>query len=370
MTEIEENCSEETTKSRMLLDITKRAEGGIYVYPVIWFVIAFACDLLDTRPELLNFNSILIVITSLLRFSQSRMVLKYSVRHTELLLNTFLFLVLFNALHWGILTAYILQTSSQEDLRFAMLLVAAGLAAAGSAVLSIHWAIRALYPTFLIVPVILVLLIDFNTQNALIAGLCSIFSLYLVVATRAVHDDYWASVMLAERAREMEELSITDSLTQLRNRMFFDIHFDVEWKRAARQKKPLSVLLIDLDLFKRLNDTYGHAFGDLCLKDTASTLSKELKRTGDILARYGGEEFIVMLSDTDLEDAMLVAERLRKSVESIVLCHDTDRVIITCSIGVASTVPMMSDRGHRLINRADKALYLSKSQGRNQVNAG
>lgn len=360
-------------KSQMLTDISKRAEGGVYIYLVLWLVVSMASGLLESSPNVLILNAALFTLTTLLRVMHSkvRAVKRYREKYLSLLLNIFVFLVLLNALHWGSLTAYMLATPGLQDLQYPMLLTGAGMAAAGSVVLSIHSAVRALFPTFMIAPVILVLLIDFNPQNALIAGLCSIFSIYLIVATRTVHDDYWSSVnrgvLLEERAKEFEELSITDALTQLRNRLFFDVHYDVEWKRAARHRRPLAVLLIDLDRFKNINDTHGHSFGDLCLKETAFKLKQGVMRTGDILARYGGEEFIVMLADTELEGAVEVAEQLRESVQAIDLSSGGQAVSITCSIGVASEVPANSDQAYRLINRADKALYLSKSAGRNRV---
>ncbi len=366
-----EQDSDIAVKSQMLVDIAKRAEGGVYIYLILWLVIAMANGLYESHRLLLVFNTALFATIALLRVLHGRIVHRYRADYLAQLLNAFVLLVLINALHWGCLTAYVLSTSGLDELRVPMLLTTTGLVAAGSVVLSIHPAIRALFPSFMIAPVVLVLLSDFTIQNALIAGLCSIFSIYLIVATRTVHNDYWSSVkrgiLLEERAREFEELSITDSLTQLRNRMFFDVHFDKEWKRAARHRKSLAILLIDLDHFKVINDTHGHSFGDLCLKETALKLKQVVIRTGDILARYGGEEFIVMLADTTLEGAVELAERLRQAVESIDLANDGQPVSLTCSIGVASLIPASPDKAYRLINRADKALYISKSQGRNRV---
>jgi diguanylate cyclase (GGDEF)-like protein len=205
----------------------------------------------------------------------------------------------------------------------------------------------------------------------LYAALAIIFTLYIVRASRVVHTDYWNALgnrkLLEDRASELEVLSVTDALTQLRNRLYFDAQFELEWKRAFRQRSALTIVLLDLDHFKRINDGYGHAFGDLCLQEASKVLAAEVSRSGDVLARYGGEEFIVLLSNTADNGAAVVAERLLQAVRSIEVKFGGERVPVTCSIGVASGIPVTADRGFRLINEADKALYQAKQSGRDRI---
>ncbi len=176
------------------------------------------------------------------------------------------------------------------------------------------------------------------------------------------------------RTRELEvmnerlrELSTTDSLTGLKNRRYFNEIYYREYNRAIREKTPLSCLIMDIDHFKRINDSYGHLLGDECLKDVAQTIQAQLMRENDFLSRYGGEEFCVLLTSTGEEGALQVAENIRFCVENLQVVKNGESVPITISIGVASTVPVHKKNAEILLNQADEALYQSKALGRNRV---
>ena len=164
----------------------------------------------------------------------------------------------------------------------------------------------------------------------------------------------------------MEKLSITDQLTQLHNRLYFDKKFDEEWKRSSRAKTPLSVLLMDIDNFKELNDTYGHLFGDECLRLIASTISSELLRVSDCVARYGGEEFVVLLPNAGEDETRAIADKLVQAISSVNSEFNNKKVQITCSIGGATGHPDYHDNKKYLLKQADIALYQAKNNGRNQ----
>jgi diguanylate cyclase (GGDEF)-like protein len=167
----------------------------------------------------------------------------------------------------------------------------------------------------------------------------------------------------------LEKLAALDGLTEIPNRRAFDITLQKEWKRAARECRPISMLMIDVDLFKQYNDHYGHAAGDECLRQVAHTLAQQLHRGGDFIARYGGEEFAVILADTDPAGACDVAEHLRRAISSLELPHAYSRIVphLTISIGVASLVPPQEDGEGQLIKAADQMLYEAKREGRNRV---
>jgi diguanylate cyclase (GGDEF)-like protein len=167
--------------------------------------------------------------------------------------------------------------------------------------------------------------------------------------------------------RFLEDVSNTDQLTRLYNRRYFVNRYHEEYRRAERHQTPLSVVMLDIDHFKHLNDTYGHIAGDECLKLVAEALNSCISRAGDTLARYGGEEFIVLLSSTDTEGARVVAERLRESVENIRFRIEGEAVPVTISVGVAETIPKDFRNAERAIQMADEALYEAKDQGRNRV---
>lgn len=167
----------------------------------------------------------------------------------------------------------------------------------------------------------------------------------------------------------LEHLSYFDTLTGIPNRRYFEKFIDAEWKRAIRNERPISLIFLDIDNFKKVNDKYGHQTGDRCLKKTAKAISQSLRRPGDFLARYGGEEFVVVLSDTEIEGTKEVAERIKVKVAEVeIVMKNTDtKVAVTISAGVSTAVPERNSSYQTLINRADEALYKAKKGGKNRV---
>jgi diguanylate cyclase (GGDEF)-like protein len=164
---------------------------------------------------------------------------------------------------------------------------------------------------------------------------------------------------------KLEHLARTDPLTGAHNRRYFIELNEKEIHRAWRSNLPLSIAMIDIDHFKRINDTHGHAIGDLVLKKLVSICWDQI-RPYDILGRVGGEEFGITLVDCDIQKASVVMERLRKSVEQHTVVSNGLEVNITISIGVAQ-LDNESDTWETVMNLADKALYRAKTAGRNRV---
>ncbi|MDX8411547.1 MAG: PleD family two-component system response regulator [Mariprofundaceae bacterium] len=169
--------------------------------------------------------------------------------------------------------------------------------------------------------------------------------------------------------RELERLSSIDGLTSIANRRSFDQTLQKEWKRCARDKKPLSLALMDVDNFKLYNDHYGHQAGDSCLQKVATAINACFHRPGDLAARYGGEEFVVILPDTPLEGAEVIADMIRQSVSDLDIEHKHAEAAkhVTISIGIACATPAPKSSPEALIKAADQALYKAKESGRNQV---
>lgn len=166
-----------------------------------------------------------------------------------------------------------------------------------------------------------------------------------------------------------QELSYIDPLTKVANRRQFEETLEIEWNRTTRRGAPLSLLMMDLDHFKLLNDTYGHLRGDDCLMIAAQTLSSRLKRAGEMLARYGGEEFAAILPDLPAENAMQIAESLRMAIANLGL-ENTEAPnggCLTISIGVATCYPSLGQSTEMLLAAADQSLYAAKQAGRNRV---
>jgi len=169
---------------------------------------------------------------------------------------------------------------------------------------------------------------------------------------------------LRRRLREKHEQAVRDPLTGLHNRLAFDERMAQEFARWKRYQQPLVLLVVDIDRFKRINDTYGHKAGDKALKIIAERVLGEV-RESDFLARYGGEEFVILMPETGLADGALVADKLRGNVAKSQFHYQGEAVTITVSIGVAA--PREGDTPESLFQRADRALYLAKERGRNRA---
>ena len=173
---------------------------------------------------------------------------------------------------------------------------------------------------------------------------------------------------LAAANRELEKLSRQDGLTGIANRRHFDSYLQLEVRRAARERQPLSLILADVDHFKAFNDRFGHQAGDDCLRQVAGALCLAGRRPADLVARYGGEEFALVLPGTMVDGAIEVAQSISKLVGGLEIAHarSESEQGVTLSQGIASLVPDRETSSEDLIQRADQALYQAKQQGRNR----
>jgi diguanylate cyclase (GGDEF)-like protein len=206
------------------------------------------------------------------------------------------------------------------------------------------------YPFFLILP-----------KLANVAAGCVVLSLML---------GRWLPAAIRERkatdetADELRKIAAVDGMTGLFNRRHFDALAAAEWERSRRYRRPLSVLMVDIDSFKSINDRFGHHVGDRVIVQIANAC-RDHRRQSDLVARLGGEEFALLLPETDLEAAVIVAERLRDVISRHVLALPDDNIAVTVSIGV-STASVENTLGD-MLNEADGALYEAKGSGRNRV---
>jgi len=166
----------------------------------------------------------------------------------------------------------------------------------------------------------------------------------------------------------MDWLSFHDELTKIYNRRYFNEQIEKEWKRLLRSKESLSIIMIDIDLFKLYNDSLGHQVGDNCLSMIASAINNSMRRSTDFVARYGGEEFVVVLPDTNLVGAQQVATNILNIIRNLSMPHPNSSVSkrVSVSMGVATIVPTMGCSYERLIRFSDQALYRAKETGRNK----
>lgn len=203
--------------------------------------------------------------------------------------------------------------------------------------------------------------------------------LYLAIDAGPIFDEDGSLLAVVETLRDNTEqklaqmalhsLAVRDSLTGLANRRSFDEKLGADWLHSQREQCSMALMLLDVDHFKRYNDTYGHQKGDSCLKEVSDAISSQVFRPTDLAARYGGEEFAVIMATTTLEGALHVAERIREAVSALALPHsgsDTEDHV-TVSIGVAAVTPTEDLRPEDLVAAADAALYRAKHAGRDRV---
>ena len=197
---------------------------------------------------------------------------------------------------------------------------------------------------------------------------CGSFVTSLVVFTSLFHDITKLYRSSAEANLKLEELAHLDGLTGIFNRRHFDTTLRREWGRALRDGRPLSLLMLDVDLFKQFNDDHGHLAGDDCLRAVGRCLSEGLRRPADVVTRYGGEEFAILLPNTDGAGSLQVAEMLRTSIDTLQIPHSpSPGDFLSASIGVSTCIPERESNPLLLVRLADEALYRAKAAGRSRI---
>lgn len=196
-------------------------------------------------------------------------------------------------------------------------------------------------------------------------GLISSASVLMVF----MHELTWLYLRLNDLNATLQRLTFLDELTGLANRRQFAQRLEAEWARAVRERRPIGLIMLDIDYFKQFNDRYGHPAGDACLRRIARTVAAAIRRPTDLAARYGGEEFVVILPDTDEEGALHVARAIGEAVRRLGMRHESSEPfgVVTVSQGVAVRHPDVGDSPEHLLFAADQALYAAKTAGRNQL---
>ncbi len=357
-------------KQQLYTDLTIRARGGIFIYLAIWLFTALWAEIHRLDPVVFYANTLLIIALSIFRAIHFRRMKREPLVNVNSRSRWLILMILASALHWGLLSVWVIEFSEYQKLHYPYMIIIAAFAMGGTVTLSISREIRIIYPLLIFMPSIIIGIINGGSENYVLVTL-AIFSLvYVLEASRLSSNDYWEAIknhqLATQRAIEMEHLSTIDPLTGLKNRMYFNRKLSEEWKQCNRLQVPISIMMMDLDHFKKINDTYGHVFGDECLIKVADTLKKELPRATDTIARYGGEEFVILLPDTNTLEAENIAERLVKAISLINIDFESKAVGINCCIGLFTTTPDQTMNNQMPLIHADKALYQAKAMGRNQ----
>ena len=352
-------------------DIANRSITGCFIYLLIWFAIIIPYKVYITDPEIFLWATLVFVILAALRIYLLFRFKKIYSRNPVVWKLLFYPLVWLPALGWGILCSMSFIHPNFEHFSLVIIISTAGLTGGGVAALVPSRLLTIGLLSCFLLPGMVTSLLFTNAYNISITLMFTIYWIGMYSVTRNQHREYWQALnhssIIKKHASELEHLNTLDGLTGLKCRKFFDDALRKELKTASRSQSSLSLVLLDIDHFKKINDRYGHLVGDQCLRSLTQVLQKQVKRETDIVARYGGEEFVVILPDCDIEQATELAEKIRKSVENHTFQNGNTTISFTISAGVTSQIPSPDFKVEQLIELADSALYRAKRDGRNKV---
>jgi len=363
-------------ESRVNNALAANAQRMFYAYPILYLVLGVQSGFLVAGWSGYWAVFICLSLLSAVRLWQSRQLNVWSATRWR---SLFAFLSLAQVSVWSLQVAYIIPNLGMEVTTSTWLIVTAGIASGGVSSMSPSRPQAAAFACFAVAPVVLTLL-WVQTVDALVVAICLMIFLVHILAIAWQQSALYRTALsdhleLEAYADALEKAGRKDALTELFNRGYFNQQSQAEWRRSARNGRSLSLLLLDVDHFKSINDRYGHLVGDRCLRLTASLLSEFVRRPSDLVARFGGEEFVLLLPETDIEGAQLIAENIVKAFSQrsqlddplLETFADLEHIEFTVSIGVAACEPVKGGSLERFIDAADQALYRAKAAGRNQV---
>jgi diguanylate cyclase (GGDEF)-like protein len=354
-----------------VIDTADRLASGLFIHAVLWFGLLLVHGYGWRHRSLFVGNALGLILAGCVRWMYHRRLRVLLVRDFDRCVQAFRGLVVAHNLYWGVLCAWLVLSPDAGSLGWLIVICALATAVAGTMAVALDRFFSVAYPAAILGPVALAALRLGMPEGIAVVGLSLALSIYSSSVSRIVGEDYWgrqyAQFLLRQRAQELSQISITDPLTDLANRRHFQDHLERVWRDARRRQVSLAICIVDLDHFKKINDTHGHPFGDRCLQAAARALRDAIGRPNDLLARYGGEEFVVVLPGIDGQAACRVAGQMLEKVHSTVVERDEHRVELRCSIGVAACVPGRDGHADELLKSADAALYLAKERGRGRV---
>lgn len=354
-------------RRRLLTDIGRRSAASTWVYAIAWPFIFLSTELVDRFPLACWLLFAFFVVSALIRVWHFRLLDKLP-DHSLSTWQLGLFpLSLLSILIWASIAGYALLHGA-TDLVFLMTISTVGFTAGGVNNFAPHLPLCRAFIFCGVGPLLVATLVGDHSIAFLIIVL--MFISYLLLASRHQHGEYWRQLAseteLKTQREQLERLSRVDSLTGLYNRRHLNAKLDEFWSLCARQQQPLSMLMLDIDHFKPINDQHGHAVGDACLQWLSNLLQRRMHRNSDVLTRMGGEEFAILLPFTDEQGAMQLAEIVRQQIAVTPFQHQAVTLNITVSIGIATCIPQPQHEMADLMLAADKALYKSKHLGRNR----
>jgi diguanylate cyclase (GGDEF)-like protein len=358
-------------------DLIARQYPALVFYPLIWFLIGTTILLLNATPQKLIW--VLVIFIGLLAVSVLRYVLirKQLANTGKKHADHFAYVdigVAVTAFSWSIVTTLTLLPTPLNEHYTIIMTSTIGLCSGAIITLSIRQRTVNLFILFLFFLPVVASALGYSVTHSGLPALMVVFAIAMSVISQLPRGEYERAILsnlqLKEQTLQLIELTNRDTLTGLHNRRYFDALIEQELKRANRMAYPLSLLLVDIDKFKGINDQYGHLVGDLCLQHVSQLLCNGLHRAGDTIARIGGEEFAIIMLGADAKEGQAMSEKLRLHISNVPFLYESEKIPITISIGGVTVAPGLTDSPHYLINLADNALYRSKNEGRNRVSWG
>ncbi len=335
---------------------------GVFIYPILWLVVGIGGDVHQTHPLLFWSALAVFSLFTAIRAYHIRAFKKNDSEKTEQWVLRQTLLMLPHIVLWGLLLGFAL---SKPNSTFVLLMTfsTAGVVPGGIYNFAPNFKVSLTFILSMLVPALVTS--SLITQQWFFFLLLLVYAVFIISMAHGQYQDYWRFL---ENQLKLEAQSRTDALTQLENRRYFDEKLDEFCHLSSRNHEKLTIMLVDCDFFKNINDTYGHDVGDECLIHIAKLLKEALPRATDVCARYGGEEFSIILAGTDLEGAKIVGERIRRLLETSSFNSGKHTIKVTVSIGSVSRQikRFIPELPFNLFKQADKALYLAKENGRNR----
>lgn len=361
-------------RRRADFDFIKRALPGVILYLLAWPVIFLSTGFYQSEPVASLFFGVMLSGVSMLRLLHGSLAKNYYDSHYRLWHGSLLFLVVNHAIAWGILAYAVNLLPEFAPIAGFVNIIVLGIATASIQSLNTKLNLARVYVSILLLPAIVGTLL--SGENLQLCAIAVLFWLYLMIVGKRFYREYLRAFKiekaLHQKQAELHHLNRTDPLTQVCNRREFDEQIKACWQHAIDTRKSLTLMMLDIDHFKQINDSYGHPAGDLCLKHFASNIDPLLRDNNARLYRYGGEEFSTIILSAEQSEVTKLAEDARKRIENTSVSDDNLNIEMTVSIGVCTALPSnsVSDKSlsvEKLIESADQALYKAKQSGRNQV---
>ncbi|MDY6904247.1 MAG: GGDEF domain-containing protein [Thermodesulfobacteriota bacterium] len=354
---------------RVLEDLAYRSMPGMYFY-IVGTVVVLTVDGFYKRH--VKFSIIFLVamlLISVFRLGQFYFFNRLNRLNRKLSTRAFYISVCATAMIWGLSFAYYMAHPEETASNVIMVTSTVGLTAGAVVAFNPAWYIAVTYNILMLLPAVIVM--NVLGINLPLVCLILLYALYMTIIASRGNREYWHALenehLLWLKNEEIRKISRIDGLTGLYNRRYLDEIFNKGWKAAERSGTSISLIICDIDHFKRINDTYGHPAGDLFLKQIARLLGHIVKRETDFIARYGGEEFVVLMINVEKDDTRQIAEMIHSEVRKMRVTYENQEMAVTISLGVVVGVPGRGETTETFLKKADDALYQAKKAGRDRV---